>query len=439
MNNLKTTQFFDTEYVDQASYDNLRKIASIMDGQKNASRKVLYTLLEKNITNEVKVSQLSSRCEEFSEYLHGSIAGVLVGMAQSFCGSNNLPLVQESGNFGTRFVHEASATRYIFASIHENTKRLFNKHDTKNLTQKYFEGHPIEYQFYVPSLPLLLINGSEGVSSGFAQKILPRNPAEIEKYILNKLDGGKRRPNLIPYYNGFNGTIEQGDNPKQWLIKGVAKRLSPNRVLISEIPVGYELKKYIDVLDQLEDDKFISSYSDRSDDDVFEFEVKIPSKTLSKLTDDELLQKLKLITKVTENYTCIDEHDKIKVFESSEEIMDQYFDVKQTFMVSRWHTIHDELERLSVLNKSKYEFIKAIVEDRLVINKRKKSDIVSDLDKMDNIHPIDGKYDYLLNMNITSLTYEKMLEIQETLNQTIQDLETHKSKNSSDLWLEDLK
>src|SRR6056300_196271 len=100
---MKISEFFNNDYVDQASYDNLRKIASLVDGQKNASRKILYTVLEKNIKEKVKVSQLGSKVAEYAEYLHGSLDGVVVNLAQDFTGTNNIPLLQKKGNFGTRF------------------------------------------------------------------------------------------------------------------------------------------------------------------------------------------------------------------------------------------------------------------------------------------------------------------------------------------------
>ena len=122
-NTKKITEFFDKDYVNYSSYDNLRKVASGIDGQKNAARKILYTVLEKNIKEKIKVSQLGSKVAEFAEYLHGNMDGVIVNLGQDFIGTNNLPLLQKKGNFGTRFSPEASASRYIYTYGSEN---LFN-------------------------------------------------------------------------------------------------------------------------------------------------------------------------------------------------------------------------------------------------------------------------------------------------------------------------
>ena len=435
---MKISEFFNNDYVDQASYDNLRKIASLIDGQKNASRKVLYTLLEKNIKEKVKVSQLGSKVAEFAEYLHGNLDGVIVNLGQDFPGTNNIPLVQKKGNFGTRFSQEASASRYIYAYGTDKFFELFKKDDTPILKHQFFEGQQIEPMFYVPSLPILLVNGSEGVSSGFAQKILPRNPEDIKKYIKDKIQGKNSKVTLIPFYNGFKGTIEQGENSTQWLIKGVMKVTGINKVEISEVPIGYDLKSYIDVLDKLEDDKVIQGYRDKSENDNFSFEVTVPSKFLKEWPQEELMNKLKLIKKVSENYTCIDENNKIVVCESIQEIIDHYIEVKLKSLESRKEHLKAKLEDEIRYDYSKYLFIKMIVENSLIVAKRKKDDIIKDLDKVQDILTKDDSYDYLLNMNILSLTEERMTKLESDIKTKKADLDVLIKKSIQQLWTEEI-
>ena len=435
---MKISEFFNNDYVDQASYDNLRKIASLVDGQKNASRKVLYTLLEKNIKEKVKVSQLGSKVAEFAEYLHGNLDGVIVNLGQDFPGTNNIPLVQKKGNFGTRFSQEASASRYIYAYGTDQFFELFKKDDTPILKHQFFEGQQIEPMFYVPSLPILLVNGSEGVSSGFAQKILPRNPDDVKKYIKDKIQGKNPKVSLIPFYNGFKGTIEQGENSTQWLIKGVMKVTGINKVEISEVPIGYDLKSYLDILDKLEDDKVIQGYRDKSENDNFSFEVTVPSKFLKEWSQEELMNKLKLIKKVSENYTCIDENNKIVVYESIQEIIDHYIDVKLKSLTQRKEYLKAKLEEEIRYDYSKYLFIKMIVENSLVVAKRKKDDIVKDLDKVQDIITKDDSYDYLLNMNILSLTEERMTKLESDIKTKKSDLDALVKKSIEQLWTEEI-
>jgi DNA topoisomerase-2 len=437
---MKISDFFKNDYVDQASYDNLRKIASVIDGQKNSSRKILYTILEKNIKSEIKVSQLGSKVSEFAEYLHGSLDDVIVNLAQNFTGTNNIPLLVREGNFGTRFAQEASAPRYIYTNGSAEFFELFDKIDNDILKKQYFEGHQIEPMFYVPNLPILLINGSEGVSSGFAQKILPRNPKKIKKYLTDYLTNSLK-PNksnsLEPYYEGFTGDIKSGAKAGQWLISGIVKKTGVNKVEITEVPVGYELRSYIKVLDDLEEKKVITSYRDKSENDKFLFEVSIPSRDLKTMSDEQLLTKLKLVKTVTENYTVINENNKIIVYDSVKDLLTHYIRIKLEYLQKRKEESCLKLEEEIRFDYSKYLFIKMIVDEELIINKRKKADIEKDLEKVEKIVSKDG-YDYLLNMNILSLTSERMKKLQESIKQNKSNLDELIKTSIEDIWLKSI-
>lgn len=433
----KLTEFFNTDYADQASYDNLRKIASLVDGQKNAARKIIYTVLQKNIKEKLKVSQLNSKMAEFAEYLHGSADNVIVNLAQDFVGTNNIALLQKKGNFGTRFSQEASASRYIYSYGSDMLFTLFKKEDNDVLIKQFFEGQEIEPMFYVPNLPMLLINGSEGVSSGFAQKILPRDPKVIKDYILSSFNNYSL-PELIPFYNGFKGTIEQGETQNQWLIKGSFERISASKVLITEVPIGYDLKGYIAVLDELEDKKIILSYKDKSEDDNFLFEVNVGVVNLKNWDDETILTKLKLVKKVSENYTCMNENNKIEVFKNAKEILDRYIEVKLKYLELRKNNVISNIEDQIKIDFSKYIFIKSIVENKLTIAKRKKSEIENDLLQIQGIIKKDESFDYLLNMNLLSLTEERMQKLESDIRINKEKLDVLKTKDVKEIWKEEI-
>lgn len=437
--NTTVTKFLNEEVVNFASYSTMRAIASFVDGQKNAGRKVIYSVMNRP-NKDVKVSILSGLIMTDTEYLHGDISGSIITLAQNYAGTNNLPLLTREGNFGSRFETEASATRYIFTAKEKYFDVLFNKDDNNVLIEQYFEGTKIEPRFFIPTLPLLLINGSEGIATGFAQKILSRDIDNIKEYIKLYLKGKKISENLlIPSFNGFNGTVEQGDNSTQWLIKGKIKRLSGGKFEILEIPVGIDLQSYTKVLDDLEDDKFIKSYKDKSEDDKFHFEVSMSPSDLAKFSDDDLLQKFKLVKKVSENYTCLDENNRVKVFENAEEILKAFVKIKLEYLQKRKDYQLQKFEEDIKFDFSKFLFIKNIVDNTLIINKRKKDDIVKDLEEIDNIIKKDNSYDYLLGMNILSLTEERMNKLREDIKSKKLELDKLKNTDIKDIWLEELK
>lgn len=438
MNEITLQTFFNTDFVNYSSYDNLRKIAQI-DGLKNAQRKIIYTILEKNIKEPIKVSQLGAKICEFSDYLHGNLDGVIVTLAQDYAGTNNLPLIKKKGNFGTRFSPDASASRYIFACGSDILFSLFNKDDNDILISQEFEGYKIEPQFYLPSLPILLINGSEGVSTGFAQKILSRDPKLIKEYIIKKLNNVNIRNKekyFVPYFNGFNGVIEKGEE-NQWLIKGTIERIAKNKVQINEVPIGYDLKSYIAILDKLEDNKTILGYKDLSDNDQFKFIVQFNSKDLASLTDDEVLEKLKLIKKVTENYTILDENNKIKVFDSAIEIADYFIDFKLKYLNKRKINLLKKYNQEKDLLKSKLYFIMCVINEKIIINKKKKDEIIQQLKQFSDIIEYDN-YNYLLKMPLYSLTYEKIKELTQLYKDNELKIKELSNKTENQLFIDDL-
>jgi DNA topoisomerase-2 len=77
----------------------------MVDGLKTSQRKVLYACIKRKLTSdEIKVAQLAGYCSEHTAYHHGEVSlhSTIVNMAQDFVGSNNLPLLVPSGQFGTR-------------------------------------------------------------------------------------------------------------------------------------------------------------------------------------------------------------------------------------------------------------------------------------------------------------------------------------------------
>lgn len=427
--------FLNTRLSNYSSYDNLRKIASYIDGLKNASRKVLYTIHDKKIKDTEKVSRLASKCSEYSDYLHGDgLWKVIVTLGQDFAGSNNIPLIQKFGAFGCRSNNEPGAPRYIHASGSKAFFEIFKYEDDPVLISQTFEGTKIEPRFYVPTIPIILVNGSEGVSSGFAQKILPRNPKSIIKYIQNTLQGKSVRKDwLMPFCNGFNGEIEPLE-PLKFNIKGVIS-ITKNIIEILEVPFTYDLSGYLKVLDSLEESKVIQSYEDLSDgDNVLKFKVKVNKDFDFK----NALKILKLEKPITENYTTIDENNKIKVFNNCSEIINSFIKVKLQYTQKRKDYLIRELQELiSVLN-SKVIFISKVVSKKIKVSNVPKSEIVLNIEKIKDIVKVQDSYDYLLKMPIYTLTLEKIQELNTLLSEKTNELKTLESKSPEEIWLEDL-
>lgn len=437
-------EFLNKDLRNYASYSTVRQIASYVDGLKNSSRKVVFTLLEQNIKTKVKVLQLSNKCAEYSDYLHGSLDGVVVSLGADCVGANNIPLIDGSGNYGSRLAPAAAAPRYILGCAHDNLFKLFDVDDNNILDYQIFEGARIEPKHYVPNLPMLLVNGSTGIASGFAQNILPRNPDNLKTYCKKYIDGKltKKDLNLLtPYVKGFNGTFEQDkENHLKWYIKGKITRIDKTHLKVTEMPLNYDYESAIKLMDKLVDNKVIRDYEDLCDTkaDTFTFILKMEMADLDKCTVEQLLDKLKLIQPFTENFTTLDENLKIKEFNSGEDIIDAYMKIKLSFNQKRKEYLSGKIQADIDIASSKIVFIKAIIDGKLVLNKKMKNVIVKELECIKDIVKKDDSYDYLLSMPLYSLTKERLEKLSEDKVELTNKLQDAKVKTPEMIFLEDL-
>ena len=216
---LSISSFIDTELLRFERMTLTRAIPNVMDGKKESQRKIFFSMRKRSIYKpDYKVSQISGIVLENSAYEHGesSIHEAVIKMAQGFVGSNNLPLLINKGQFGSRRGggKDNAPERYIFTALEKITKTLFSEIDDNILTYLYDGKDKIEPKFYAPIIPLLLANGAEGIASGFSTTIPSYNPLDLVNYIKNWLEGkSQETPALTPWWRGFNGEIELVEDP----------------------------------------------------------------------------------------------------------------------------------------------------------------------------------------------------------------------------------
>lgn len=434
------SEFFDNEYKQQAQNDNFARISSIF-GFKPTANKVLNTMLSKNINTWQKVEVVSNVTALETLYMGGSsnIDSVTVNICTDYVGSSNLPLLDTKGDFGARLDKSAAASRYIFTRLHDNLDMVFNKIDLKVLPRYNFEDQDIEYKYLSFTIPMLLVNGSEGMGTGHAQKIFPRSVKNVKDYIIAHLNK-KPLPDLPVHYNGYLGKVYRGSVDNQWATEGLIKRKNSTSLEILEVPIGENYRSYIKTLDKLVDDDVIRSYKDLCDpkSDTFNFVIK-HSIEFGKLSDEQILSTLKLITTDVENFTVIDENNSVRIHTCAEDVINHYIELKMQILQDRKDYMIQDMKDKIAKDESRYEFIRRIVEDELVINKRKKTEIVKDIEPVEKIIKIDGNYDYLLNMAISTLTEERMISLIKDIKKNQAELAKIQKTTTKTMWLEDLK
>ena len=326
MNTCNIRDFFSNEVRDYAIYACRRAIPSGVDGLKIASRKVLFGMSKEYPTQEVKVSIASATIMAVSCYHHGSLDGVMVNMAQNFPGSNNAPLLEGIGQFGSRLSPDAAATRYIFTKLSTACKQLFHSVDDNILEWEEDDGTRIEPKFYLPILPMVLVNGASGMGTGYATNIPGHNPKDLKDAVLAILNG-KKPKRLVPWYRDFIGTISS--DGAQTTITGVLEVVNSTQIVIRELPVGNYTIAYRDVLNALEDNGTIKSYDDNSSEEKTEFVVRV-SREVAAWSHADLLKTFKLISRDTPNLVVWDENSKIRKFADTMELLKWFVDYRLT-------------------------------------------------------------------------------------------------------------
>lgn len=318
--------FIATDWTQYADYDNRRSLPHIMDGLKITQRKAMYTAIQlpKN-DKPVRVSQFAADAAKKSAYHHGeaSMISTVIKLAQDYPGSNNYPFLEKHGQFGNRLVNDSAAPRYIFTKLHENWNKFFHKVDQDVVESLYDDGDEIEPVHYIPILPTILLNGSDGVGNGFKSFILPYNVKDVTRACREMGKHRKVKTKLVPSINNWNGTITKVD--KQVILTGVLKIVNTTKIEITELPPSYDNEKFKKVLNDLADSGFIKDYENKSSEDAWHWIVTVPRSTTS-LGVEELLVKFKLVEKTTENFVGWGMDDSAPMtFDSPESLVEYWY------------------------------------------------------------------------------------------------------------------
>ncbi len=441
----KVSDFFKNDVPAYGSYDNTRKIASYIDGLKISMRKILYTLMKKyNGKEKVKTETVANVCAAFTNYLHGSanLCGVCNTMAQNFVGANNFPLLEgNSGGFGNRNNSQCAAPRYTKIALSDIFGKLVNDNDEKIIGCQFFEGDYIEPKFFMPVFPMIFLNGSHGLSTGFSQDIWPRNPQQIIEYIKKKLSGTEHpRMEILPWFKGHQGKVAYNKELDRNESFGVIEKNNMNSYTVTELPIGVEIAKYDEFLDKLCENGTIQDYVNKcsTKKDTILFEIKTSRDFTRKNEGRKLYETLHLVKSLPETLCCIDEDNRVQEFESIYQILDKFIDIRLKFYNKRKAYLLDNIKVNVSKLVSQYVFVKGIVDKKIIVSNRKRDDIVKQLEKFEKIVKIDDSYEYLLKMPIHSLTVEKLEELKNQIQQNKDMFSKIKQTTIQQMWNDDL-
>lgn len=420
------------EYFEYSMYTiNSRAIPSVVDGLKRVQRKALYTATKEAVNKKVKTAALGGMAIAMTDYAHGDVSmnDAITKMAATF--SNNWPLLDKEGSFGSRLVPTAASPRYTYVKLSKTFKTIFK--DNEVLTPEPDPDSP-EPLYYLPIIPMLLVNGSSGIATGFACDVPLYDPDQITQLCYDYLNGKDISNELLmPKYPDFNGTFEYLDD--KLVCHGLLRNISPTEYIVNEVPIGFTREKYIEILNKLVDSNKIAKYEDKCNKEGFKFVITM--KRGHSYSHDQIYRMLKLSKTIKVNLTAINEHGSLQVFDSPIDIIKQFCDFRITKVQDRIeyniNKLNGEIER----NRHKVNFIKAFINGDLTIKNVSKAQLKRQIPKLNLGIPAD-MYDTLIGMPIYNLTTDNVRKLEseyKTLTSTLKQWKkaSAKTEYSNDL------
>ena len=227
------------------------------------------------------------------------------------------------------------------------TRHIFHKHDDDILHYLNDDGKSIQPKWYVPVIPMVLVNGAEGIGTGWSTSIPNYNPLDIIDNLLGMLDG--KDPQVMkPWYMGYTGTIEP--IPPQGESFSVTGRYLVNEAegIIEIFDLG--LKKWTDdyktfLKDALvppgpEKPALITDYADGTTDTLVHLIIYVNSAQMARLQSEGIAEGLKLTSRLsTSNMVLFNEHGRIQKYANVQEILAAFFSVRLDYYTKRKSSI----------------------------------------------------------------------------------------------------
>jgi len=448
--NVSYVDFINKDLIHFSNDDTSRSLPSVMDGLKPSQRKVLYSGIKryKKDKKDIKVAEFQGYVTYESKYHHGekSIIEATVKMAQTFVGANNVNYFMPKGNFGSRLQggKDHASERYIKTNLNPIVLDIFNPDDELVLNFENDEGSKIEPQYYMPVIPMILVNGTNGIGTAFSSTVCSHRLDDVCQAVLNKMQG-KPVHKLRPYFRGFQGRIVDLGNGKYETI-GLYKIVAEtNTIHITELPVGGWTDKYTkfieDKIMKQTKKKYITSYENYCTKNTIHYILKLSSdgvRKYSKRDYDFIIKDLGLKKSFsTNNMHLYDANGIIHKFANTEEILDYFVQHRKTYYIKRKEALiirfAKEVEKL----REKVRFIKYYNAKKIIVRKKTRQELEQQLINHE-FKLFDESYEYLTNMSIISLTNERAKQLEEKCHQMEHELELLKEKTIETMWTNDM-
>lgn len=459
-----------SDYLDKRqrefSLDDLGRSIPGPDGLKPVQRDIIYTMLYSAAHKDfLKVDGHAGGVITNTCYHHGqtSMIDTIAGMAQDFPTSNNCPLIEGKGQFGSRDEPAPASARYTRCKLAPISRLLFRKEDIPILQEKFDEDKMTGYKFFLPIIPNDVLNGTIGIGTGYSCAIPPYRPRDLANWFkawlkINRPAAQQTSsappagsadaavddvdfPELIPWYRGYTGDIEvvNGKVYSYGVFDVKKSRGSKKQVTISELPVAVSGSSYREYLKYMIREKTgrISGFTNHCKKNKIGFKLTGVSKPT--------LDRLKLKKAIKRVITIIREDGTPKRFKTVQKRLANYAQLRYDGYVRRISYDIKTLEKDIVSANLKIRFIadviakaKPIVKElvdikpvHLPISELEKDELEEEMKKRG--YPLE-----FLRLHIGSLTPDSIRKLLKEVDQSTNKLKNLKNTTPGEIWSEEL-
>lgn len=408
-----------------------RGIPQFADGLKPVQRFLIYQGFKTAKNKLDKVAAISGSIAALG-YAHGemSAAGALTSMGAYF--SNNLPLFEGDGSFGNVLDPVPAAARYIFAKLAPYIETVLK--DTE-LAPANPDPEIIPPLYYLPTIPMCLVNGVKGIATGYAVDIPPHDPVSIIDDLIRLCDG-KKMKGIEPMYYGFTGTVEK--NIDHYVLTGKWERKSPIHIVVTDLPPIFNTSaSYEAVLRKLLEKGTIQNFENNSCNDKFIYDIWLKKGT--RWTDEEVLKNLKLVNTHTWNLTTIMPDGKLHVWDKEtgfEDMMKKFYEFRLPFVQQRIDTKISELAELVKFYSGFIKFIEGVISGKVKLKEISEEELRSMI--IDKFKVPEKYADRVMNAPVRTLTKERIEKLRKEMEEAENELKHLQSTTAEIEYKKDL-
>lgn len=464
--------FVNKDLIHFSNRDLERSINHICDGLKESTRKILFGCFKRRLfRDEVKVAQLAAYIAEHSAYHHGeaSLQQAIINMAQDFVGANNLNILMPNGQFGTRIQggQDASSPRYIFTVVSPLARKVFREEDNAILEYLDDDGMSVEPTYYIPIIPMILVNGGMGIGTGFSTNVPCHNPSDVTNACLaianaidkqmkdvttaqdlaevHKIIASIKLPKLAPWYMGFRGTITPAKE-NAFASHGVYHWIDDTTLEIVELPIGVWTEDYKDFLTNMitNGSTILKDFENHYTAKTVKFILKFNPNSRSAL-DKVLETEFKLVSTKNlsmNNIHLYSEAGAVRNYKNTDAVIREWAIVRVAKYVERKKHQLREMEREHMLIAAKVRFINDYIAGTVQLINKTEKEVDAQLIALKypkfSSGEGDGSFDYLTGMALKTLTNEKRRQLEREEHDIHMKIEALRAKGIQTIWKEEL-